>query len=301
MKKIKGLSVLFVLLSALSFTSCDTEPVDPVLGENLGQEPNTPGAALFKVDFSGDTHTAVTASAKFEQGALTLVGVMSSAGEFVSITLDDYNEKTYSDAFIGYYPGGSSVSGYLNLNPANGNNNGSVVITDLDLTNNTISGTFSFTGYYVDGTLNLPSIAFTNGTFENIPVTGLPQNPGTPGTNTEYFKAKVNGTAKTFNTVMAVEQMGIIQISGMNIASQENIQIIVPAGVTPGTYTLETFTDYHAAYLSMGGSGAFSDSGTLKIISTSGGWIKGEFNFQGVDMDDVNISVTEGEFSINMN
>ncbi|MDV6170048.1 hypothetical protein R1T16_16540 [Flavobacterium sp. DG1-102-2] len=37
MKKITRLSVLFMLFSA-TFVSCDTEPVDPVLSENIGEE-----------------------------------------------------------------------------------------------------------------------------------------------------------------------------------------------------------------------------------------------------------------------
>ncbi len=41
MKKIKNLSVLFVLFSALTLVSCDTEPVDPVLTDNI--DPENPG------------------------------------------------------------------------------------------------------------------------------------------------------------------------------------------------------------------------------------------------------------------
>jgi hypothetical protein len=41
MKKIKSLSVLFVLFSALTLISCDTEPVDPVLTDNI--DPENPG------------------------------------------------------------------------------------------------------------------------------------------------------------------------------------------------------------------------------------------------------------------
>ncbi|MCO6146538.1 DUF6252 family protein [Flavobacterium sp. NRK1] len=295
MKRFRFLSVLLMVFSAISFVACDTEPVDPVLTENIGE--NQPGDAVFKVNFSDETHTAIQATAKFEEGMLSIAGVMGTNAEFVSITLDDYAVKTYNEAFIGYYPGSSTAGGYLNINPETGQNNGQVVITEVDTVNNTISGTFSFTGYYVDVEMNLPSIAFTNGVFENIPITGLPQNPGTNPVNQKLFKAKVNGTAKTFGTIMPISSAGTLSLTGTNVASQESISISVPESITAGTYDLEDFTDYYAAYL--GGDSSFSsESGTLTITSNTGGWIKGTFEFSGHDFDDNPMTITEGEFSV---
>lgn len=294
MKKIKILFAFFTLFSAVTFVSCESEPVDPVLNENLGENPV--GPSVFKVDFSGETHTAIQSSAKFEQGVLAIVGVMSATGEAVTMTIDDFAVKTYNEAFMGYLPGTATADGYLNLNPETGQNNGKVVITKVDKVNNTISGTFSFTGWRIDLEMNLSSLVFTNGVFENVPITGLPQNPGTG--NQEFFKAKVNGVEKTFGTIMPMSTEGKLMLSAMNVASQETMSINMPENITAGTYSLEMFTDYFATYSSFEGASAASDAGTLKITSNTGGWIKGTFSFTGTNMDDNPMTITNGEFSV---
>lgn len=295
MKKIKNLSIFMMLFSVIAFVSCDTEPVDPVLNENNGEGPGTGGTpASFKVDFSGETHTAMQSTAKFDQGILSIAGVMGTNGEFVSISIDDYTVKTYNSAFIGYYPGSSTAAGYLNLNPETGQNIGKVIITKFDKVNNTISGTFNFTGWYADVEMNLPSIAFTNGVFENVPVTGIPQNTG----NEKFFKAKLNNAAKNFGTIMPMASAGKLVINATNVASQESISISVPENITAGTYNLEEFTDYYATYMSFAGTAFSSETGTLKITSNTGGWIKGTFSFNGSDMDENPMKITDGEFSV---
>lgn len=293
MKKIKTLFAFLTVFSAMTFVSCETEPVDPVLNENLGENPA--GPSVFKVDFSGETHTAIQSSAKFEQGVLAIAGVMNASGEVVTLTIDDFAVKTYNEAFMGYIPETETAAGYLNINPETGQNNGKVVITKVDKVNNTISGTFSFTGWTIDAEMNLSSMVFTNGVFENVPITGLPQNPGA---NQEFFKAKVNGVEKTFGTIMPMNNGGKLVLSAMNVASQETMSINMPENITAGTYTLETFSDYFATYMSFDGETASSDSGTLKITSNTGGWIKGTFSFTGTDMDDNPMTITNGEFSV---
>jgi len=297
MKKFMKLSALF-LLSAISFVSCDTEAVDPVLLETIGEQPGTVGLAVFKVDFSNATHTAVASTANYQEGVLNIGAVLNANGEALSISIDDTAVKTYTESFIGYFPGNSSAIGYLNIDPATGNNQGSVTITKFDAVNKTISGRFNFTGWYGDATMNLPSIAFTNGIFENIPVIGLPDNPGTNPVNEKFFKAKVNGTAKTFGTIMTFGEGNTWTISATNTASQESMSITIPETITPGTYPLEVFTKYFASYISLTGDGFSSDSGTLTITSHSNGWIKGTFSFSGEDIDGNLKTVTEGQFSL---
>lgn len=297
MKKFMKLPALFVFLLTTVFISCETEPVDSVLLENLGEEPGTAGPAVFKVDFSGSTHTAIAASAQYQMGVLNIAGVLNANGEVLSISLDDYAVKTYTDSFIGYFPGNSSEVGYLNIDPATGENHGNVTITSYDAVNKTISGRFNFTGWYGAEDLNLPSIAFTNGTFENVPVSGIPTTTN-PGTNETFFRAKVNGTSKNFGTIMAFGEGATWTISATNTASQESISLTLPETITPGTYSLELFTQYYANYLSFTGDGFASDSGTITITSHTGGWIKGTFSFTGEDFDDNVGNVTNGEFSV---
>lgn len=300
MKKFRLLSVALVMFSALNLVSCDSEPVDPVLNENNGENPNNPNnpnnpsGSTFKVDFSGQTFVAQSAVASYAQGVLTIAGAKST-GETVTLGVSGTTEGTYDEAFMGYIPGANNQTGYMNINPATFENNGTVTITEIDYENNTVSGTFSFTAYSVNPATTPSSIVLTNGTFENIPVTGLPD----PGTEPEqYMKAKVDGELVNFGTLMAAPNEGILMLTGTNVGSQEFLSLNLPEDIAAGTYALETFTDYHATYMGFGGTSIASESGTITIISHANGSIKGTFSFSGEDFDGNQHSITNGEFNI---
>lgn len=303
MKKFRFLSVVLVIFSALSLTSCDTEPVDPVLnqnGENPGTGPGTepgtnPGSAVFKVDFGGATFVAESAQAKYEQGMLVIVGAKSSA-EVVSVGVSGTAEGTYNENTMNYLPGADAQTGYMNINPDTFAKNGTVTITEIDYENNTISGTFSFTAYSVNPATNPASIVFTNGSFENVPVTGLPE----PGTVPEkYMRAKVDGQLVNFGTLLTMGEGDFWTLSGTDVASMKSMSITLNDAITPGTYTLEEFTDYYAVYMGgLGASSVPSETGTITILSHADGWIKGTFSFSGEDFDGNPHAVTDGEFNI---
>jgi hypothetical protein len=300
MKKFKLLSVLLVMFSVLGLISCDSEPVDPVLNENINnpenpENPENPGnTGVFKVDFSGQTYIAESATAKYEMGMITIVGTKSSGGSF-SLSLDGVTEGTYSNTTMGYYPGINVQTAYINLNPQTFSKNGTIVITEVDYENNTVSGTFTFTGHSAIPGANPGSMVFTNGIFENVPVTDLPE-PGT--VNEMYMRANVDGELFNFGLAEGLANPGVLVLSGDNIASHENLSVYLPENVTPGTYSLEIFTDYYATYADLSGLTINSDSGTVTIISHADGWIKGTFSFSGEDFDGNQHSVTNGEFNI---
>ncbi|PZR19145.1 MAG: hypothetical protein DI539_14990 [Flavobacterium psychrophilum] len=302
MKKFRILSLVLLMFSALNLVSCDTEPVDPVLnnnnnnGENPNNpnNPNNPSGGVFKVDFEGETFVAQSATAKYENGLLVIVGAKAPS-EVVSVGVSGTAEGTYTETTCSYIPSANSQTGYMNINPATFANNGTVTITEIDYENNTVSGTFSFTAYSVNPAAVPASIVFANGSFENIPVTGLPD----PGTEPEqYMKAKVDGQQVNFGTIMAAPNMGTLMLSGTNAASQEFLTLNLPEDITPGTYALETFSDYYATYLGFSGTSIPSDSGTITIISHTDGSIKGTFSFSGEDFDGNPHSITNGEFNI---
>jgi len=195
MKKFMKLPALFVFLFTTVFISCETEPVDSVLLENLGEEPGTAGPAVFKVDFSGDTYVATSSAAVAANGAIVITGLKGSNGQSVTLSVNGTGTGNYNTALMTYSTGGVSQYFYTNSNPASTNSipTGSVNITSVNTANNTISGTFNFTGYWSEVAANLPSISFTNGVFTNIPISGL-TNPGTePGTSTgDYFPFAIN-------------------------------------------------------------------------------------------------------------
>lgn len=301
MKKNTLLAVILVLFTALGFVSCDTEPVDPVLnpgGENPGGENpggENPGAAgTFKVNFGGQTFVAESVVANYESGMITLTGAKNSTESFI-IAIDGTTEGTYNNTTMSYFSGLNAQTAYANVNPETFSKNGTIVITEVDYENNTISGTFNFTGYSLAPNINPASIVFTSGIFENVPVTDLPE-PGT--VNEMYMRGNVDGELINFGLVEGLANPGVLVLSGHNIASQENLSVYLPENVTPGTYSLELFTEYYATYADLSGLTINSDSGTVTVISNANGWIKGTFSFSGEDFDGNQHSVTNGEFNI---
>lgn len=294
MKNIKFLSALFVLFSAVTFTSCDTEPVDPVLNENN----NNNGPAVFTVDFSGETFVAAGTQAVIADGMIVLSGTKAS-GESVSLAIGGTSEGAYDgeDAFMVYSPDADSEYQYINLNWETEEDSGSVIITEIDTENHTISGTFSFTGWWSDSEANLPSITFTNGTFENIPYTGtIPNNPGD-----EYLNAVIDGTATEFSNFAVMEIGDMMNITGFSVASSSSIQLRMPANITVGTYTItdDPFAGPTALYVN-DEEGASSVSGSLIITSIEDGFIEGTFEFDAETDGGTAVEVTDGEFYIEL-
>lgn len=301
MKKLNLLSVFFVILSAVSFTSCDTEPVDPVLGENIGQQPQQPGAAVFKVDFSGQTYVATSTIATVGDGLITIGGLKGTNGEMVSIIIEGTAAGTYdaSKALMDYNPGGASEYSYTNFNLGTGEESGTVTITSINTTNKTISGTFSFTGWWGNDEENLPSVAFTNGQFENIPYTG-----GVP-TGGEFFDATVDGQEFTYaGSDLAVAVAGggggtdIVSVNAYG--DSHRLILTFPANITAGTYAFATgVADIKARYRDAEGVEYQIDGGSLTIVSNQGGWVKGNFSFQVKDDTGATIhTVTAGDFNL---
>lgn len=79
-----------------------------------------------------------------------------------SYQLNDVSEGEY----YSYYTGSSSTS-YVFYYNTNGSNIGTVIITAYDAINNTVTGTFSFTGINTGQN----TISINNGAFNRIPVT----------------------------------------------------------------------------------------------------------------------------------
>jgi len=310
MKKIKALlSVFAVIFAAVNFTSCDTEPVDPVLLENIGQEPGTAGPAVFKVDFSGETFVATSSAAVGSNGSVAITGIKGTNGQAVSILIDGATVGSYPAAkvILDYSPSGDSEYSYTNVNLSTGQESGTVSISSIDTVNKTISGTFSFVGWWGNTELNLPSIAFTNGVFQNIPYTGTigggTTNPE-PVEGEDVFKAKVNGAQQDYAENLTISSSGeegnkFINMTGVNANS--TISISVFSSFTAGTYPIGTgFNDAAANFMdAASGNGYTIDNGSITITSNTGGIIKGTFTFLVKDDAGATVyTVTEGAFDV---
>lgn len=300
MKKIKLLSVIMLLFAAAGLISCETEQIDQNLLNGQQNGGNNTAPASFKVDFSNETYTASTAQAQVQGTNMAIIGARGTAGEVVSLTIPGgVATGTYNTATMMYVPSATGGGFYSNTNFETGATNGSVTITNINTTAKTVSGTFNFTGYYSSPTQNLPNVAFTNGSFTNVPYTGtIPgTNPPTNPTQEEYYKATVNGTVMDFSDdIQIITSGGFMNLMGIDGSNSISITVNESNGVGTYEFSSSPFPGPTAFYSN--GMGIFtSQSGTLTIISKQNGWIKGTFSFTGGTAPDV-FEVTNGEFNI---
>jgi hypothetical protein len=313
MKKIKSLSAILILITTISFgfLSCDNEPIDPAIDLN---NPNTGGGngngggsggnttALFKADFNGQTWTATNTIADISGGAISIIGLKAN-GQTFGFTLNGVTTGTYpANQNLLAYSNGVSQYGYLGLNINNpAENLGSVIVTNINTTAKTISGTFSFKGYWTDTTVtNVPPIQFTNGVFTNIPYV----TDGN-GSDTDLWDAKIDGTTFVETTIDVVETsspgVGDFYSIVASKANGDSVGLSIGKSLVPGTYAMDgTFG------ATVSGSTLLSNSlyrniagGTLTIISKSATRIKGSFSFTAKNFDQtITKQISQGTFDV---
>lgn len=304
MKRTGILSAIMLMLFAVSFTSCETEPVDPeLLNSFTGGSNNTPQPASFMVDFNGETFTTSSAQAMMAGGFITITAVNPQTGEAFNFAVMGSTIGTYDFATMVYMPDMTvEDEGYVNINPDGemGETDGLLVITSIDTQNQTISGTFNFTGYWPEQNSDVPSIEFANGSFQNVPYTGviLP-NPG----GDEYFRAVLNGNEADYSTAIGVINAGgILSISGLNMQSGGSMQLGMNQNIQPGTYDMgdDINESMVLGLVSLNMEPYVATGGTIVIETNSGGWLKGTFEFFAENSDGEAITITEGEFNVNI-
>ena len=135
MKKIKFLSALIVLFSALTFTSCDNEPIDSAIDPSSGGGGGGGGggAATFKADFNGSTWNALSSQAVISGNIIQIAGIKSDGSSF-GFLIDGSTVGTYpaNENLLAFNPAGSEY-GYWSTNIANPTEDtGSITITNID-------------------------------------------------------------------------------------------------------------------------------------------------------------------------
>ena len=276
-------SIIFIF-SFFLLVSCTNEPIDPVLATQLAtSNGNTTGGIIgggvFKTDFNGQTCVATAASANIFNGKIDIVGLKGSQNEGFGFSLNGNTTGSYSSSSnLFAYSLANSAGSYLGLNPNNPSEiAGSVIINSIDSVNHTISGTFSFKGYWSDSSVtNITPINFTNGIFTNIPYTTV--NPVT-----DTFYAKVDGAEFVEDNidVATVISQGFPDSYSI-VASKtngDNIGLRISKSLVVGTYqfTGPLALDLSSSYLE-GGLLYSVDSGSLTITSKTATHIEGTFN-----------------------
>lgn len=308
MKRFRLLSVVLVMFSVLGLTSCDSEPVDPLLnpgGENPGGENPNPGTAVFKVDFNGSTHTAIAPTAVLADGEAQIIGVFGTNGESMLLGIDGAPEvRTYTanELFLAYNTNAQDEDSYLNMNGTE--SSGTLTISAINTTAKTISGTFSFTAWSSEGS---SAIVFTNGVFSNVPYTGE-FGGEVPVEDEDIFKAKVNGTLHDYTDIdTSVLVSGEVGHKTISIIGQDNgstsMTLRVYSDYTAGTYQIGTGFDSPGASYNLLDPQAPDtdavDNGTITVTSNANGRIKGTFTYLVKNADGETVyTVTDGQFDV---
>ena len=168
---------IILLATIFTFSSCNNEPIDSVLAAQLaesnsdiltGGSGGNSSSGFFKADFNGQNWVATATSANIYNGKIEIVGMKGAQNEGFGFILNGTSVGTYSSAtnLLSFSPANSSDS-YLGFNPNNSTEvAGSVIVNGIDPVNHTISGIFSFKGYWSDTAVsNVAPINFTNGVF----------------------------------------------------------------------------------------------------------------------------------------
>ncbi|MDY0089488.1 MAG: DUF6252 family protein [Flavobacteriaceae bacterium] len=300
-KGIIAFLLLFVL--GVTFVSCgDTEPVDPALldyvgtGDDNGNGNNN--QPVFKVDFNNQTYTATATIALVTGGSITVSG-MKSDGSNVTFLLNGITTGTYpandsENNFISYQPAGSAGYAYISWHPTDENaNTGAVVVTSVNAQNQTISGTFNFTGYWSNDDEQIAPIVFTNGVFTNIPY--VVENPAG-----DTFYAKVNGVefqdTDIFIAEIEVMEQEFISVIAMD-ASDQTIRVNLRSNLGVGTHTVSSGGSAQINYEIPDEFEEYANTGSVTIIEKTATRIKGTFSATVSDGGDA-YQITEGAFDV---
>ncbi|GGB68804.1 hypothetical protein GCM10007424_06020 [Flavobacterium suaedae] len=317
MKKMKMLpAALLAFFVSLNFISCDTEPVDPVFLDNIEDQVPDTGSGSFQVNIDGELFTATQTQAVIGEGLIAIQG-SGSNGKNVSLVLEgeaapsSIGEYEPSDVLMIYQPETNPDDyGYINYNPdlviggeiPDDIYEGSFTITDIDTVNKTISGTFSFTGYWSNTDDEIESVELTSGVFTDVSYADNTTNPN-PGSDEDYIVADIDGTETDFTIAVALVSGNFLTVSGQNVAPPKQIQLMMDADIEAGTYSITEdggFGNGVTAMYSEGLALYVVSSGELTIISNDGDVIKGTFEFSAYNSDDENdtIDITNGDFEM---
>jgi hypothetical protein len=263
--------------------------------------------ANFRAMINGNQWIAVDSlsGATMITGLINITG-LSSDNKLVSITLVGNSTGTYL-----LNQGTASVLTYIDYNSANNNPfstnqgtdttqaGGTVIVTSINTSKKTISGTFQCKVYRQ---LDNQQEVITQGIFSNIPYTDtLPK-----AALTDTFNVTIGGTPWSAPSISAsvISSGKYLEIVGTTQDGSKSVALLMPPNAGPGTYNTDiSLGIYSGVYIPSPGITLVSDpSGTITIISndTVNRRIRGDFQFPAFDMNGVNPTVllTQGYFSV---
>jgi hypothetical protein len=271
----------FLLLSTLWSCRKETSTENP-----NGVNPGT-AAGSFTAQIDGVTWTAADSAkgASILGGQIILIGI-SSDNQQMSITLSDTVPGVYTlnqtSASLAAYGSNDSSSQYLFASYKGSDTSqagGTVTVTEIDKTNQTISGTFSFKLYRdIDGHQK----TVKNGVFNKLPyISSLP-----PAGNGDTLTANIDGVNWSAESILASALSNQLIISGSALDGSKSVELVMPLDILPGSYTLDyRGLTYYGLYNPVTTVGLASAAGNLTILANESSIhrVRGTFQFQAID------------------
>ena len=321
--------MLFALL-AFTFAACENEPLEgQFITDDGGGSSVEDGQFIAKIN--GENFSAITVSADFVNGQLSLVG-LDANNNGINLIIRNPGICTFQieglSKFAQFIELGDVSNPYITVTVQGVQvGTGSITITELDTDANLISGTFSFTAEReIDdgtGTIITETVSITEGIFNAISFSIQEGDIGDGSACDSTGGGGVDPLAAFFALVNGDEFVDVsftgesVVVAGQPMvkmfATADNgatMRIDVPEGLGTGTFAfmdpISDGTKLIAIYTSPGGITYTSDVGsgsiTISEFGTVTGKIAATFAFVGTDPIDpgntTEIQVTEGSFNV---
>jgi hypothetical protein len=183
MKNIKLVAGIFLILTAFTFTSCETEPIDSAINlDDFTPVGGGGGAGTFTAKIGSDVFNAQQIVAELSGSAfgpeMNVIGIMPN-GKTMSIQLINPAVGTFaantnfeSLLFFQYNEDLTGTHAFSSFNSTSSTSVGTLTITQYDIAAKKISGTFSFTGFNASSATDQRQI--TEGIINNVTFTVVP-------------------------------------------------------------------------------------------------------------------------------
>lgn len=324
MKKVYFIKRLLLIFLAFHFISCENEPLT---GQFPQEDQNDAEEGQFQAMIEGKEFIAASVSATLtSDNELVIIG-NKPGGEKIVLAITDAATGIFNLTTGGnnensgvYFDGSNNVSPYISAGAFGGS--GQLNLTELNITDKTVTGTFSFTGVRIkvdgdgnpildgDGNPIMENIEIKKGAFNSIEyVVDDSGGGGTGGDPQNKFFAKVDGVDFIADTLRVTEpvvgNVHMIKIEARS-AKNELIRIDIPHALGVGTFNMVKISDGSkliASYnANAGGENLTSNPGTITIteFDLEEGVLKATFEFTGKDPlgdDPTVVEVTEGDLT----
>ena len=324
MKKFELLKWTIALIVLINFSACINEPLEGEFPQDEDIINIDEGG--FRADIGFNRFTADAAVGTLStSNVLTITGSILETGESIVLIVGNPDIGTFNltaglgtDNSASYFETATSNS-YVSFGTSGAS--GQLSITEFDIENLKISGTFSFTGtrFATDATGNpildaagnpvIEDEEITNGIFNKINFTNEDQGGGGTPINDVFF-AKVDGidfdSESVTTTLNNVAGVSVVKIVAVN-EEGEILRIDIPEDLGLGTYDMLALSDgtkliglYNPASI---GENLTSNPGKITItrFNTFTGIIEATFNFTATDpleLDPTIAEITEGNFKV---